>query len=161
MKKILVLSTLFLVGTLPIFAQKSDSTNQGAGPRRDVPTKTGPKAFAEFITKKAVSQKGVFTVHFQEDKYFFEIPDSLLGRELIAVTRYAKVVAGASKYGGEQANEQTLVFEKGPGQKIFMRVVTLITWADSTQTIAKAVKNSNVDPIVAAFDIKEIGRAHV
>ena len=83
---------------------------------------------------------------------------SLLGRELIAVTRYAKVVAGASKYGGEQANEQTLVFEKGPGQKIFMRVVTLITWADSTQTIAKAVKNSNVDPIVAAFDIKAFGK---
>ena len=158
MKKILLLSTLFLVGTLPIFAQKSDSTNQGAGPRRDVPAKTGPKTFAEFITKKAVSQKGVFTVHFQEDKYFFEIPDSLLGRELIAVTRYAKVVAGASKYGGEQANEQTLVFEKGPGQKIFMRVVTLITWADSTQTIAKAVKNSNVDPIVAAFDIKAFGK---
>lgn len=158
MKKILVLSTLFLVGTLPIFAQKSDSTNQGAGSRRDVPAKTGPKTFAEFITKKAVSQKGVFTVHFQEDKYFFEIPDSLLGRELIAVTRYAKVVAGASKYGGEQANEQTLVFEKGPGQKIFMRVVTLITWADSTQTIAKAVKNSNVDPIVAAFDIKAFGK---
>mgnify|MGYP003335212492 FL=1 len=158
MKKILVLSTLFLVGTLPIFAQKSDSTNQGAGPRRDVPAKTGPKTFAEFITKKAVSQKGVFTVHFQEDKYFFEIPDSLLGRELMAVTRYAKVVAGASKYGGEQANEQTLVFEKGPGQKIFMRVVTLITWADSTQTIAKAVKNSNVDPIVAAFDIKAFGK---
>ena len=146
------------MGTLPIFAQKSDSTNQGAGPRRDVPAKTGPKTFAEFITKKAVSQKGVFTVHFQEDKYFFEIPDSLLGRELIAVTRYAKVVAGASKYGGEQANEQTLVFEKGPGQKIFMRVVTLITWADSTQTIAKAVKNSNVDPIVAAFDIKAFGK---
>lgn len=158
MKKILLLSTLFLVGTLPIFAQKSDSTNQGAGPRRDVPAKTGPKTFAEFINKKAVSQKGVFTVHFQEDKYFFEIPDSLLGRELIAVTRYAKVVAGASKYGGEQANEQTLVFEKGPGQKIFMRVVTLITWADSTQTIAKAVKNSNVDPIVAAFDIKAFGK---
>ena len=158
MKKILFLSTLFLLGTLPIFAQKSDSTNQGAGPRRDVPTKTGPKAFAEFITKKAVSQKGVFTVHFQEDKYFFEIPDSLLGHELMAVTRYAKVVAGASKYGGEQANEQTLVFEKGPGQKIFMRVVTLITWADSTQTIAKAVKNSNVDPIVAAFDIKAFGK---
>lgn len=158
MKKILVLSTLFLVGTLPIFAQKSDSTNQGAGLRRDVPAKTGPKTFAEFINKKAVSQKGVFTVHFQEDKYFFEIPDSLLGRELIAVTRYAKVVAGASKYGGEQANEQTLVFEKGPGQKIFMRVVTLITWADSTQTIAKAVKNSNVDPIVAAFDIKAFGK---
>lgn len=125
---------------------------------KETPSKPGPKAFSEIITKKAISQKGVFSVHFQDDKYFFEIPDNLLGRELIAVTRFAKVAAGASKYGGEVANEQTLQFEKGPGNRIFMRVVTLINRADSTQTIAKAVKNSNLDPIVAAFDIKAYGK---
>ncbi len=150
--------TLFMFSFLSIFAQKSDTTSLGAGPKKELPSKIGPKAFSDFITKKTISQKGVFTLHFQEDKYFFEIPDNLLGRELIAVTRYAKVVAGAPKYGGEQANEQTIVFEKGPGQKIFMRVVTLITYADSTQTIAKAVKNSNLDPIVASFEIKAYGK---
>jgi hypothetical protein len=138
-------------------AQKTDTTGLSAGPKKETPSKPGPKAFSEIITKKAISQKGVFTVHFQDDKYFFEIPDNLLGRELIAVTRFTKVASGASKYGGEVANEQTLQFEKGPGQRIFMRVVTLISTADSTQTIAKAVKNSNLDPIVAAFDIKAYG----
>jgi hypothetical protein len=81
-----------------------------------------------------------------------------LGRELIAVTRYAKVAGGARKYGGEQVNEQTIQFEKGPNNRIFMRVVSLISRADSTQTIAKAVKNSYLDPIVAAFDVKAYGK---
>ena len=158
MKKNLLLTLLLLQGFLPLLAQKSDTTGLSAGPKKEAPSKPGPKAFSEVITKKAISQKGVFTVHFQDDKYFFEIPDNLLGRELIAVTRFTKVAAGASKYGGEVANEQTLQFEKGPGQRIFMRVVTLISRADSTQTIAKAVKNSNLDPIVAAFDIKAYGK---
>ncbi|NBT07406.1 MAG: DUF5117 domain-containing protein [Chitinophagia bacterium] len=158
MKKNLLFSALFLLGFFPILAQKSDSTGISAGPKKETATKQGPKAFADIISKKAVSQKGVFTVHFQDDKYYFEIPDSLLGRELIAVTRFAKVAAGAYKYGGEVANEQTLQFEKGPGQRIFMRVVTLINTADSTQTIVKAVKNSNLDPIVAAFEIKAYGK---
>ena len=158
MKKNLLFSSLLMLGFLPLIAQKPDTTSLSAGPKKETPSKPGPKAFSEIITKKAISQKGVFSVHFQDDKYFFEIPDNLLGRELIAVTRFAKVAAGASKYGGEVANEQTLQFEKGPGNRIFMRVVTLINRADSTQTIAKAVKNSNLDPIVAAFDIKAYGK---
>jgi hypothetical protein len=55
-------------------------------------------------------------------------------------------------------NEQTIQFEKGPNNRIFMRVVSLISRADSTQTIAKAVKNSYLDPIVAAFDVKAYGK---
>jgi hypothetical protein len=130
-----------------------------SGVKKDIPpVKIGPKAYGEVITKKAVSQKGVFTVHFQDDKYFFDIPDQLLGRELLAVTRYVKVPGGAGKYGGEEVNQQSILFEKGPNQRIFMRVVSLISKADSTQTIAKAVKNSYLDPIVASFDIKAIGK---
>ncbi len=154
MKKILVFTSLCVVLTFSSNAQKSDT----ASAKKDGPPKSGPKAFAELITKKAVSQKGVFTVHFQDDKYYFEIPDSLLGREMLAVTRFAKVAGGARRYGGEEVNEQSLLFEKGPSQRIFMRVVTLISKADSTQTIAKAVKASYLDPIVASFDIKALGK---
>jgi len=167
MKKITVLLSLCVTMTYSLQAQRPEGrpdarptdSSLSAGPRRDMPpAKTGPKAFGEVITKKAVSQKGVFSVHFLDDKYYFEIPDTLLGRELLAVTRFSKVAGGARKYGGEEVNEQSLLFEKGPGQRIFMRVVTLISKADSTQTIAKAVKNSYLDPIVASFDIKAFGK---
>ena len=154
MKKILVFTSLCVVLTFSSNAQKTDTTST----KKEGPAKSGPKAFADLITKKAVSQKGVFTVHFQDDKYYFEIPDSLLGREMLAVTRFAKVAGGARRYGGEEVNEQSLLFEKGPSQRIFMRVVTLISKADSTQTIAKAVKSSYLDPIVASFDIKALGK---
>jgi hypothetical protein len=161
MRKILAITSVCVLMTSLVNAQRNApiaDTSSAAGVKKEMPAKTGPKSFKEFITKKAVSQKGVFTVHFQDDKFYFDIQDSLLGRELIAVTRYAKVAGGARKYGGEQVNEQTIQFEKGPNNRIFMRVVSLISKADSTQTIAKAVKNSYLDPIVAAFDIKAYGK---
>ena len=164
MKKNLAILSLCVMLTGLVNAQRPSppmamaDTSAAAGAKKEPPAKTGPKTFKEFITKKAVTQKGVFTVHFQDDKFYFDIQDSLLGRELIAVTRYAKVAGGARKYGGEQVNEQTIQFEKGPNSRIFMRVVSLISRADSTQTIAKAVKNSYLDPIVAAFDVKAYGK---
>ena len=158
MKKFSVITVLCVFFAFNLNAQKPDTAGTSNGPKKDIPLKTSPKSFSEFFTKKVQAQKGVFTVYFQDDKYFFEIPDNLLGRELLAVTRFAKVAGGARKYGGEIVNEQTLQFEKGPNQRIFMRVVTLISKADSSQTIAKAVKNSYLDPIVASFDIKALGK---
>ncbi len=164
MKKNLAIISLCVMMTGLVNAQRPlppvamTDTSAAAGAKKELPAKTGPKSFKEFITKKAVTQKGVFTVHLQDDKFYFDIQDSLLGRELIAVTRYSKVAGGARKYGGEQVNEQTIQFEKGPNNRIFMRVVSLISRADSTQTIAKAVKNSYLDPIVAAFDVKAYGK---
>lgn len=121
-------------------------------------SKPGPKPFKEVITDKAVSKKGLFTVHKVDDKFYFEIPDSLIGREIMAITRFSKVPGGAGVYGGEMANQQTLLFEKGPSQNIFIRTVTLISVADSSQEIYKAVNNSYVNSIATAFDIKAFGK---
>ncbi len=116
-----------------------------------------PRPFKEVITDKAKTQKGLFTVHKVDDKFYFEIADSLLGREVLAVTRFAKVPTGAG-YGGELANQQTITFEKGPSNNIFMRVVTLVNVAEEDQQIFKAVSNSNVNAIAAAFPIAAFGK---
>lgn len=119
--------------------------------------KGGPQPYKEVITDKAVSMTGLLTVHRIEEKYFMEIPDSIFGREIMAITRIAKTATGAG-YGGEQANRQVIRYERGPNNKVFIRVVTYINVStDTLQPIYEAVRNSNVEPIAAAFDIKAIG----
>lgn len=116
------------------------------------------KKYEDVITSKAITRKGLFTVHKVDDKWYFEIPDSMFNRDIMAITRYSKVAGGGSVYGGELANQQVLLFEKGPNNNVFLRVVTIISVADSTNQIYKAVSNSNVNPIAAAFDIKALGK---
>ncbi|MBC7554696.1 MAG: zinc-dependent metalloprotease, partial [Taibaiella sp.] len=120
--------------------------------------KKGPKPYNKVITDKAVTKQGLFTVHKVEDKWYFEIPDSLIGREMMVTTRYSKVAGGGGVYAGEMENQQTIVWEKGPYKNIFLRVVTVISQADSTNEIYKAVNNSNLNPIAEVFEIKAFGK---
>lgn len=125
------------------------------------PPRQSPKPYKEVISEKAITKKGLFTVHKVEDKYYFEIPDSILGREMLAVTRFVKVAGGGRNYGGELVNNQSIAFEKGPNNTVFLRVITLISYADSTNVISKAVKNSNLNPIANAFAVAAYGKDSV
>ena len=127
-------------------------------PTADTAVKGPFKPYAKIITDKAITQKGLFKVHKVEDKYYFEIPDSLLGREMMMTSRFSKIAGGGGVYAGEKDNEQTVVFEKGINKNILLRVVTVLSVADSTTDIIKAVKNSNLNPIVANFEIKTIAK---
>ena len=142
---------VFMLLSPPIFSQTPSIKTT----KPDSAAAKGPKPFSEVITAKAVSMNGLLTVHRLDDKYFFEIPDSILGRDIMAITRTSKTPTGAG-YGGEQANRQVIRLEKRE-DKVFLRVKNYINVsADSTQPIFKAVETSNVDPIAAAFDIKAV-----
>jgi hypothetical protein len=166
MKKAFLMAAIAAVMVAPAIAQKKPANpTTPADTSKPRPPgfpgfplpKSGPKPYKEVITDKTVTHTGLFTVHKIEDKWYFEIADSLLLREFMAITRFGKT-AGGGVYGGELANQQTLQWEKGPGNTLFLRVVTLVSMADSTNKIYKAVKNSNVNPIAAAFDIKAYGK---
>ncbi len=120
--------------------------------------KPGPKAFKDVITDKAVSKKGLFTIHKIEDKWYFEIADSLLGRDLLVVNRLSKAAAGMRNfffgYAGDQIGNSVIRFEKGPGNKLFMKKISFDEMSkDSSMPMYRTVMNSNIQPIVAAFDI--------
>jgi hypothetical protein len=142
-----------------INAQVRDTTSRGPGSRPS----NGPKPYKEVITSKAVSDAGLFTVHRLDDKYFFEIGDSLLGRDILVVNRISKAAAGMRNgffgYAGDQINQNVIRFEKGPNNKIFLRSVSFAEYAkDSTTPMFTVVNNSNIQPIAAAFDVKAFSK---
>ncbi|MFD2920935.1 zinc-dependent metalloprotease [Terrimonas rubra] len=129
------------------------------GPGMGARPTSGPKAYRDVITAKAKTSKGMFDVHFVDNKYYFEIPGSLLGREILTVARLGKAPTGLGSYAGDAINQRTIAFDKGPGDKIFLKLLSFIeTGRDSTEGMYKSVLNSNVQPIAAAFDVKAFGR---
>jgi len=122
-------------------------------------TKQEPKPYKEVITEKAISHPGLFTVHKVEDKWYFEIPDSIFGRDILVSTRYDRTSPGGN-YGGEQVSQESIRWEKGPAHTVFLNVMTIVNVAaDSSQPIALAVRNSNMNPIAAAFDVRAYGKS--
>src|SRR6187551_1720579 len=132
------------------FAFGQDTTSEAPAPAKVRPYK-------DVVTAKAETKSGLFSVHKVDDKYYFEIPDSLLKREVLFTTRLVKVPTGSPRFAGEIVNSIIVSFEKAPEDKLFVRVITNVAVADSTNAIAKAVRNSTIDPIAMVFDIKARG----
>ena len=127
---------------------------------------SGPRPYNEIITAKAKTNKGLFTVHYVDDKYYFEIPDSILGRELLIVNRISKSAAGSRSgsmmgYAGDEIGENEISFEKGQNNKIFIRKISYQESARDSAGMFQSVRNSNLLPIIAAFDIKALSRDSV
>ncbi|WP_105002788.1 zinc-dependent metalloprotease [Tenacibaculum sp. SG-28] len=120
------------------------------------PTKNAIKPYSEIVTAAHKTDQGLFTIHAKNNNYLFEIPDSLLHREMLMVTRIAKTANGIG-FGGGKQNTQVLRWEKKQN-KILLRVVSHNVVADTILPIHEAVVNSNFEPILYAFDVKAYGK---
>ncbi len=114
--------------------------------------KNAIKPYNKVITKKAKTDEGLFTVHKLDNKYYYEIPDTLMGREMLMVTRIAKTASGVG-FGGGKQNTSVLRWEV-KDKKVLLRVVSHQVFAADSLPISEAVKNSNFEPVLYAFDIK-------
>lgn len=103
--------------------------------------------------KPQIERNGLFRVTKQKDEWFFEIPDSLIGRLFLTTTRYTAIPSNNSKFAGEQLNEQTLYFTKGVEDQLLLRAKHIINVADTTTEINRAIAISNEDPIIGSFKI--------
>lgn len=135
--------------------------------KKEAPKKTTPKPrakpkkgailpYTKVVTKDMKTDKGLFDVHSKDNKFLFEIPDSLMEREMLMVTRIAKTASGIG-FGGGKANTQVLRWQR-KDKNILLRVVSHNVVADTILPVHEAVVNSNFEPILYTFPIKAFNK---
>lgn len=168
MKKILLLTLLGIAAVSASNAQTKptkpttkpiagDTTKKGTGIGFPGASKAKPKPYKDVITDKAVTRKGMITTHKVDDKFYFELADSILGRDILVVSRISRAgaeVRSASGYAGDQIGGTVIRFEKGPSDRIFLRKISYQTYGpDSTTAMYQNLQRSNIQAIAAAFNI--------
>ena len=113
------------------------------------------KTYKDIITKEAITDNGLFDIHKVKEKYYYEINDTLFGREMLMVTRIAKTASGLG-FGGGKQNTQVLRWQK-KDNKILLRVVSHNVVASDSLPVNEAVLNSNFEPILYSFKIESKG----
>ena len=114
------------------------------------------KDYDEVITDKARSQSGLFRVHRVEEKLYYEIPQSLLGSDLLWVTQIAETTAGNS-YAGMPVGNVIVRWEKRD-DRVLLRRIHYDIRAATDDPIAEAVRESNLAPIIKIFEVQAYGR---
>lgn len=162
---ILSLTTLLLLGATThaeakIFERKKKKaqTEVKAAPVKQ--NINGLKPYAQVITPKAKSSFGFLTVHKVDNNYFFEIPDSMLNRDILIVNRISKAPTSRQKsrvgYPGDILGSKVIRFENKDNKRILVREYSYRERSENKDGMFQSVRNSNTQPIVANFGIETI-----
>jgi hypothetical protein len=156
-KKIIL--AVFLSGTLALSSCKSNKAaaakaNSEASKSKD--KDNGMKPYSKVITKEAKTDEGLFKVHQIDDKYYYEIPNNTLKKDMLLVSRIAQIpsnLGGGYLNAGSKTNEQVVAWERFQ-DKILLKVKSFSEVSlDSAAAIGSSVKVNNYEPTLYAFDI--------
>jgi hypothetical protein len=123
-----------------------------AAPRR-------PRPYAQVITDRAKTERGGVTVHRVDDRYFLEVPDSLMHRDILLLSRISGVPAGTGgfEFAGSEVARRVVRWDR-VNDRIQLQIVNTDAVADDSLPIAISVRNNNYGPILAAFPIAAFTR---
>lgn len=162
MKKLLVV--IALLGLSLSSLENANAQLFGRKKNKEEPKKEAPKKkkgdlepYNKVITKDALSDVGLFTTHKVDDKYYFEIPDSLLEREILIISRISGTVDGFN-FGGagmKARGQQTWRWQKRD-KKLILRYVQHNSVASEDKPIYESVRNNNFEPVIMSFDLKAL-----
>jgi len=151
-KRLLIAAFGFLLSSISL-AQAPDSAHR-------MTSKPKLRSYQEVITSAASTTRGLFTIHKIEERYLFELPVSLLQRDLLIINRIAEASAdmrtgkGMTGYAGDPIGNSVVQFEKAPGNRLFIRRISFSEQSrDSTRPMYASVRRNTVQPVVAVFPI--------
>jgi len=130
---------------------RQDTTRATNGARQQPQDATAPKPYNQVITQGATTDSGVFIIHQIGEKLFYEIPKAMFGREFLLVADQRGTIRGV-RYAGEEISNRIVVWER-MGNKVFLRIVSYAMRADTSLPVSRAVRLSNIAPIIMSFDV--------
>ena len=147
---------LLLLLVVPACGTRTAATAPAPDPgaERDRTGENGIRPYRQVVPERAVSDEGLFTVHKVDDKWLYEIPDAMLGREMILITRITGTPSGMG-FGGHRQTTEVVRWERRNDQ-ILLRQTSFENVASDTLPIYEAVRRSNFEPVLQAFPIRAL-----
>lgn len=134
------------------FGKKKKNKNNNEGP--SAPTKTD----YENLTDSAVTSTGMFDVIKKGKDYYFQIPDSLIGRDMLVVNKLVRVPLELNQAGvnrGMNTSNQMVRFEiDRETKKVFARQSRVMPDVPAGDAIALSVEQNYILPLIASFKIE-------
>ncbi|WP_262250238.1 zinc-dependent metalloprotease [Parapedobacter soli] len=120
-------------------------------------------AVADIIGPDAKSQYGMLGVHEAGGRIYLEIPDSLLGRDILVINRLAKGWAGPHPfdfvkqglgYSGDLISEAVFRFDRLTQGKLAIRILDYSNRVKGNGAAVSVPVNASEMPIIGIFDIQ-------
>ncbi len=163
------LTVFLMLSSLGTMAQKKKKKSQASVTdtvavskltSADTSAKKTTNPYNTIVTSSTITKKGLFTIHQTGNKYYFELPDSIMGMDVLATSWLESTPAGSSMYAGEKIGARAFYFEKGYGNKIYLRGSINSIAVDTVDMMFKALTVNGSTSVLMALDIKATSPDH-
>ncbi|MFQ3212581.1 MAG: hypothetical protein ACI9C9_000104 [Marivirga sp.] len=140
-------------GNAQLFGKKKETSKTTQNPSKK---KSEFKSYDELVNKSTVSDAGLFITHQNGTKVYFEIPFSLLSKDMLLVSRIAKLpdnFGGGYINAGTKLNEQVIRWERR-NNTIDIKVISFQNESEEASPIYKSVEANNFFPILFSAKIE-------
>ncbi|TVP75382.1 MAG: DUF5117 domain-containing protein [Gemmatimonadales bacterium] len=94
----------------------------------------------------------------EEGTLHFQVPEALLGRDMLIMSRYARAQEGLAMGGANMTGNLVVRWERRD-DRILLRGVSHQNTADPADNVHRAVENSNFPPVLASLPIESTSGA--
>ena len=106
----------------------------------------------------SVVRRGMFNVYQKKNDYYFEIPSTLLERDMLVVNKLQRVPAELNEAGvnrGTNYENQMIRFELDKSaNKLLIRQSRPLPISPSEDAISQSVKDNYISPLIAGFKVE-------
>ena len=154
---------------IPVYASAGNSSYYNASPEAKVfPWKKNKKKetteevsktdFEKIASESNLISRGMFNVYAQDGKYYFEIPVSLLQRDMLVVNKLQRVPFELNDAGvnrGTNYETQMIRFEWNKEEKkIRVRQSRPLPESPENDAITRSVRDNFISPLIADFKLE-------
>lgn len=119
---------------------------------------TSKTDFEKIASEGNLISRGMFNVYAQDDKYYFEIPASLLQRDMLVVNKLQRVPFELNDAGvnrGTNYETQMIRFEwNKQAKKIMVRQSRPLPESPEHDAITRSVRDNFISPLIADFKVE-------
>jgi hypothetical protein len=106
------------------------------------------------IAAGAKVKKGMFNIYkTKTGSYFFEVPDTLLNRDMLVAARIVSISDNAKISAGQMRSNPVLVYFSRRDKLLFMHQPTGNSYANVNDPISVSLNRNNLTPIALTFEI--------
>lgn len=159
--------TLLLVGALTAGAVTANAESQIFKKKKKKAKAETEQSAAKDSTKSSMTEykkllkgaktiDGMFKIHIVKDKYYFEIPKDLMGRDFMIASRVSSTSNNKDIAAGQMPRNPVLVTFSADKKKIYMHKKMVRNLCDTTSNMYAAFQRNFSDPIWEAYKIESL-----
>ena len=138
------LSFLFLIGFLAISFSSLGQENAAAD----------AKKYQSLLKKAHVTDNGFITVHMNDDKLWLEIPDSIMGRDLLIGSRVEEISSTRNAVAGQMMHNPIMVRFSQDSKAVYLHLMDSENQMDDNDPISISFDRNNMQTVMHAFKIE-------